>query len=147
MSKHEKVWLRSHVERCLQDAWELPRVVADDDGDYEFRGQTSRGWVRLETRQRPWLVAVFAHAAFEVSPTAKLLRELDEIAAAARAVSVFHTGGLVVVRQALLADTVDRGSLWFAVGGVRTVADQTGQLVSTVYGGQTPLQPEGADRA
>lgn len=114
------MWLRSHVERCLQDVWELPRVVADDDG---------------------------AQAAFDVSPTAKLLRELDEIAAAARAVSVFHTGGLVVVRQARLADTVDRGSLWFAVGGLRTVADQAGQLVSTVYGGQTPLQPEGADRA
>jgi hypothetical protein len=147
MSTHEKVWLRSHVERCLQDVWDEPDVVVDDDGDYPFRGETAAAWVRLETALDLWLVAVFAHAAFGVTPTVKLLKELDEIAASARAVSVFQTGGLVVVRQAVLAESVDVPSLRFAIDGVRTVADQVGQLVTTVYGGHTPLVPAGADRA
>jgi hypothetical protein len=147
MSKQNKAWLRSHVERCLQDIWDVPRVQRDGDGDYAFRGETAACWVRLETKVQPWLVSVFAHAAYGVTPSAKLLRELDEIATGARAVSVFQTGGLVIVRHPLMAQTVDRASLRYALNGVTTVADQVGQLVSSVYGGMLPLQPQEAGRA
>ncbi len=142
----KKKWLRSHVERCLQDIWEVPEVVVDADGDYGFRSQTAACWVRLETQLDPWVVAVFAHAACEVKPTARLLAELDEIASSARTASVFHAGhGLVIVRHGLLARTLDRRSLQYAMDGVSHIADQVGQLVSTVYGGSTPFRPEVVD--
>jgi hypothetical protein len=122
--------------------------VADPDGDYGFHGETVGCWVRLETRVEPWLVSVFSHAAFEVKPTAKLLRELDEICAAARAVSVFYVGGSVIVRHALLARSVDRVSLRYAMDGVTTIADQVGQLAAPVYGCSLPGPPHlDADRA
>lgn len=137
-----KRWLRSHVERCLQEIWQVPAVVIDNDGDYGFRSETGACWVRLETQADPWLVAVFAHAAYDVKKTAKLLGELDEIASSARAASVFYVGGVVVVRQALLARTLDRRSLHFALDGVAAIADQVGQLVTAVHGGATPFQAE-----
>ena len=40
--------VRSHVERCLQDIWEVRRLEQDDDGDYPFRTKSCLGWVRVE---------------------------------------------------------------------------------------------------
>jgi hypothetical protein len=145
MSTKEK-WLRSHVERCLEDVWDGP-AKPDSDGDYPFAGRTSTCWVRLETKAKPWVVSVFAYAAVGVTPKVRLLKELDAVAAAARAVSVFEVGGLVIVRQALLAESVDRPSLRFATSGVQHVADDIGEMVATVYGGQAPLSVCGLHRA
>ena len=39
----ELLWVRSHVERLLQDEWDACRVAADDDGDYPFRRGTAAG--------------------------------------------------------------------------------------------------------
>ena len=42
--------VRSHVERCLQDIWQVCRVAVDDDGDYPFRAGVAACWVRVDSR-------------------------------------------------------------------------------------------------
>ena len=152
MSQDEQEqWLRSHVERCLQDNWDLCRVQTDDDGDYPFRAGTSACWVQLEQGLSPASVAVFAHAATDVPGTVKVLREVNEVACAARFVSVFWCGGAVIVRRLILAADVDRASLEHTCEAVAAVAGDIGPMFASVFGGDTPFpaseQPSEGDAA
>ena len=62
-----QVLLRSHVERCLQDIWDTPDLVIDDDGDYPYRRGTAMCWVSPFDGPVPG-VRVFAHAAYGLKP-------------------------------------------------------------------------------
>ena len=73
-----QVLLRSHVERCLQDIWDVPDLVIDDDGDYPYRRGTAMCWVSPFDGPVPG-VRVFAHAAYGLKPSAKLLREVNDL--------------------------------------------------------------------
>src|SRR3954469_22282044 len=95
------LWVRSHVERLLQDEWSVCRVVQDDDGDYHFRHGTAAGWVSiLETGDVPF-VRVFAFAADGIKPTAALFGELNEIQLRCDTTAVMWSGGRVLVSQTL----------------------------------------------
>lgn len=137
----KKLWLRAHVERCLQDIWEIGRLEVDGDGDYPFRWGSAACWVSVHTQLKPMTVDVFAHAALDVPRTAKLLREINEVNTSSRLASVMWSGGVVVVRSAVLAASVDREQLHHSLIAVGSLADEIGPLMASVYGGHTPFPP------
>lgn len=136
----EEKWLRSHVERLLQDVWDVCRVRTDSDGDYPFRFGTASGYVRVEPG-KPHMVRVFAFATVDTPRTAKLLTELNDINASCRTASVFWSGGAVIVQQAVLATALKRSTLRQAFEAVGSVADDIGSTISAVFGGRTPFEP------
>lgn len=136
--------VRSHVERCLQDIWDVRVPEADEEGDFPFRTKSCTGWVRLEPQQ-PVLVRVFVHAAYEVKPSAALLREINAINARSRLATVSWLAGVVGVHSALPAETLDRATLRLVLDMVSCVADDISELIAAVFGGHAPAKaPEGA---
>jgi hypothetical protein len=135
--------LRSHVERCLQDIWDVCRVAKDPDGDYPFRHGTASCFVRLEDGD-PQLVRVFALAAVGVKRSAKLLAELNDINARCRTASVSWHQGAVMVEQPLHIAAVRRTTLRQACEAVGSVANDIGVMIAAVYGAETPFTPEAA---
>ncbi len=129
--------VRSHVERCLQDIWDVRQPEPDGDGDYPFRSASSVGWVRVEA-QRPVLVRVFAHAAYGVKQSAGLLKEINALNIRARFATVSWAAGVVSVQSALPAESVDRATLRLALDTVTSVADDISVLTVAVFGGQVP---------
>jgi Putative bacterial sensory transduction regulator len=131
--------MRSHVERCLQDIWQVCRVKVDADGDYPFRRGTASGFVRVE-RDTPSVVRVFAFAALDTPRSAKLLTELNDINRRTRTTSLVWADGAVIVEHVLLAAAVKRGALRQAIESVGFVADDIGTMITTVFGGRTPYE-------
>ncbi len=129
--------LRSHVERCLQDIWEVCRVSTDSDGDYPFRRGSAQCFVRLEDGD-PQLARVFGIAAIGVKRSAKLLVELNDTSARCRTVSVGWHNGAVIVEQPLHVAAVRRTTLRQACEAVGSVADDIGIMIAAVHGGSTP---------
>jgi hypothetical protein len=146
----EIMWVRSHVERVLQDEWGACRVAADDDGDYPFRRGTAVGWVSvLEGTDAP-MVRVWAHAATRLKPTAALLRELNEIQGRCLSASVQWMNGLVIVSQTISAIGLTQPVLAQALNAVGGVADDIGLLLAGMFNGSTPYpaeQPEPEEAA
>lgn len=70
----QRVLLRSHLERCLQDIWTRPDLNTDADGDYPFRRGSAMCWVSLPAGPVAG-VRVFAHAAAGLKASAKLLAD------------------------------------------------------------------------
>ena len=137
----EMLWVRSHVERLLQDEWQVCRVSPDADGDYGFRNGTAACWVRVLDADQP-MVRVFAHAACGVRRTAKLLTELNEIQNRALTASVMWTGECVVVGQTISAVGLTGPVLGQAMAAVGGIADEVGVLIAGVFGGSTPHEAE-----
>jgi Putative bacterial sensory transduction regulator len=132
--------VRSHLERCLQDVWEVRALEKDDDGDYPFRTKSALGWVRVEP-YRPALVRVFAHAAYRVKRSAALLAEINTLNSRSRLATVSWSDGVVSVSWALPAESLDRASMRLALDSVRQVADDISELTAAVFGGQVPARP------
>jgi hypothetical protein len=131
-------WIRSHVERCLQDVWNLPRVEVDVDGDYPFRWGTAACFVHIEEGD-PVLVRVFAFAVVGARQTAKLLAELNDVNRRTRTASVYFSDGFVHVEQTLHVAGVDRETIAQACLAVGSVADDIGAMIANVHGGSTPF--------
>ena len=140
-ARRTRTLLRSHLERCLQDIWSTPELVTDADGDYPYRKGTAMCWVSLTSGPVPG-VQVFAHAAYGLGASAKLLKEVNEINARTRWAKVAFRDGIVMVSVALHAAAVDRLALAHAIESVGEVADDIGSLLAGVYGGRTPHAPE-----
>jgi hypothetical protein len=134
----QQTWITSHVERCLQQVFDNPDLVTDPDGDYPYRCGTAACWVSVNG-QEPHFVRTFAHAAFGLRPTAKLLRELNDINTRTTTPHAYLTDGVVVVEQTLHPAGVTPESLRQAVGSVGQVADDIGHLIASVHGGATPF--------
>ena len=96
----ELMWIRSHVELLLQREWDVCRVLSDDDGDFPFRHGTAACYVSVLDLEPP-LVRVFAHAAYGLRPTLKVLREINEIQARSATARVELRNDVVVVSQTL----------------------------------------------
>ena len=105
-----QVLLRSHVERCLQDIWDVPDLVIDDDGDYPYRRGTAMCWVSPFDGPVPG-VRVFAHAAYGLKPSAKLLREVNDLNVRSTWARVAFQNGVVRVSAELHWAAVDRLAL------------------------------------
>ena len=133
--------LRSHVERCLQDLWEVCQVPTDCDGDYPFARGSATCFVRVE-RGDPQLVRVFGYAAVDLRRSAKLLAELNEISGRCRAVSVSWHAGAVIVEQVIHVNGVRRSTLTDACDSVASVANDIGTMLATVFSGRTPIEAD-----
>jgi hypothetical protein len=131
--------VRSHVERCLQDIWEVRTPEPDQDGDYPFQTKSCVGWLRIEP-QRPILVRVFAHAAYDVKRSAGLLQEINALNVQSRLATVCWSAGVVSVHSALPAEVIDRASLRLVFDTVSSVADDISELTAAVFGGQLPFR-------
>lgn len=132
------VMLRSHVERCLQDIWGTRELVTDVDEDYPYREGTAMAWVSVVAGPPP-SVRVFAHAAYGLRRSAKLLGEVNDLNARSRWAKVAFAHGIVQVSIELPPAAVDRLTLANAITAVGEVADSVGSLLAAVYGGRTPM--------
>jgi len=135
--------LRSHVERSLTELWSLSELETDCDEDYAFRSETAACWVSIVPGPDP-AVRVFAHAAYDVPKSVRLLTELNELNQRSRWAKVSWFNGAVLVDCAIHWTQVDCDSLERALDAVTGVADDIGTMVATVYGGRTPF-PLGQD--
>ena len=134
-------WIRSHVERLLQDEWDTCRVAQDDDGDYPFRAGTAACWVSV-LHSDPIMVRVFAHAAFGVKPTLKLFTELNEIQRTSLSTNIAYGSGVVMVSQTVSPIGLTGPVLAQAMSAVAHTAEDIGTLVAAVFGGSTPFPVE-----
>ena len=134
----ELMWIRSHVEVLLQREWDVCRVVTDDDGDYPFRRGTAAAYVSVVDADVP-MVRVFAHAAFGLRPTLKVLRELGEIQHRALSARVELRRDVVVVSQTISPYGLTQPVLAQALDEVATVADDIGPLLAVMFDGRTPF--------
>lgn len=133
--------LRSHVERCLQHSWERAELVVDDDGDYPYRCGTAACWVSVQPGPDP-AVRVFAHAAYGLRRSARLLAEVNELNSRSRWARIFWADGIVYVSTELHWTQVDQAALDRAWDCVGSVADDIGAMLATVFGGATPFPVE-----
>jgi hypothetical protein len=135
---------RSHVERCLQDIWDVCRVQSDPDGDYPFSNGTSTCYVRVQGGD-PIAVRVFAYAVIGVKSSAKLLAELSDLTSRTRMAYVFWSSDAVIVSQVLHIDSVNRKALRYACNHVSFIANDVGPMLATVFGGETPIEVGGTE--
>jgi hypothetical protein len=134
----ELMWIKSHVELLLQREWDVCRVVADSDGDFPFRHGTAACYVSVIDSE-PAMVRVFAHAAFGLKPTLKLLRELNEIQRRSLSARVELRNDVVVVSQTLSPLGLTQPVLAQAMDAVATVAADVGILLAGMFDGRTPF--------
>jgi hypothetical protein len=141
----ELIWIRSHVERLLQEQWDVGRVTTDSDGDWLFRIGTAACWVSvIETD--PIMVRVTAQAAVAVRSSARLLRELNTIQIHALSANLLLTGDTVLVTQTLSPIGLSQPVLAQAMQAVGSVANKVGVLIAGMYGGATPY-PAGSEES
>lgn len=140
----EMVWLRSHVERCLQHVWENASLEVDEDGDYRFRSESGMGWVSIDDG-RPPMVTLWVMAVTGVKSSAGLLREINEINGRSCAAQAILSCGNVIVRYRLPAEAVTPTTFEFAVHSVCTMTDDVGPMIASVYGGEIAIPSETSD--
>ena len=137
----EQAWIRSHVERLLQDEWQVCRVAKDGDGDYMFRNGTAAGWVSVLSSE-PVMVRVFAHAVHGLKPSLSVLRELNDIQSRSLSTSIALVHGWVTVSQTISPIALSQEVLAQAISAVGAVANDIGVLLAGVFGGTTPFPVE-----
>jgi hypothetical protein len=134
---NEITWLRSHVERCLEDHWGDFPLAVDTDGDYPFRSGTAQCFVSMVNGD-PHFIRVWAFVARVPRRSLKLLSELNEINQRATTVRVYWYEGTVIADQALHVGGLNTATLGQACDAVGAAADAIGVLLVAMFGGETP---------
>jgi hypothetical protein len=134
---NEITWLRSHVERCLEDHWGDFPLTVDNDGDYPFRSGTAHCYASIVNGD-PHFIRVWAFVARVPRRTLKLLSELNEINARAMTVRVYWNGDSVIAEQTIHAGGLNKETLGQACDAVGAAADAIGVLLVAMFGGETP---------
>ena len=137
----ELMWVRSHVRQLLADEWDLCRVVVDADGDIPFRRGSAACWVSV-LDSTPIMIRVFAHAAYGVTSSARLLRRLNDVQRGSLSARVDYTQGIVLVTQTLSPVGLTGPVLAQATDAVGGLADEIGCLVAALHDGATPFDAE-----
>ena len=135
------MWIRSHVELLLQREWDVCRVLSDEDGDFPYRHGTAACYVSVLDLDPP-MVRVFAHAAYGLKPTLKVLREINEIQGRSVSARVELRRDVVVVSQTFSPIGLTQPVLAQAMGAVGSVADDVGTLLAAMFDGATPFKHE-----
>jgi hypothetical protein len=128
----------------LQRQWDLCRVVMDCDGDYPFRHGTAACYVSVLDTDPP-MVRVFAHAAYGLKPTLKVLREINDIQRRALSARVELRNDVVVVSQTISPVSLTQPVLAQAMDSVATIAGDIGTLFAAMFDGRTPFDAEVPD--
>jgi hypothetical protein len=137
----ELMWIRSHVELLLQREWQVCRVLSDEDGDFPYRHGTAACYVSVLDTDPP-MVRVFAHAAYGLKPSLKVLRELNEIQHRSLSARVELRRDVAVVSQTLSPVGLTQCVLAQAMDAVGTLADDVGTLLAVMFDGATPFKHE-----
>lgn len=132
------MFVRSHVERCLQEIFETCHVIQDDDGDYPFACGTSACFVRVAHDGHD--VHVVAIAVDRLRSSCKLLTEINDTNLNLRAARVQLAGPQLQVVQALPAIACTPDTLRLALDGVTTIAGDIGPMIAAVFGGVVPFE-------
>ena len=135
------MWIRSHVELLLQREWDVCRVLSDEDGYFPYRHGTAACYVSVLDLDPP-MVRVFAHAAYGLKPTLKVLREINEIQGRSVSARVELRRDVVVVSQTFSPIGLTQPVLAQAMGAVGSVADDVGTLLAAMFDGATPFKHE-----
>jgi len=135
------MWIRSHVELLLQREWDVCRVLSDEDGDVPYRHGTAACYVSVLDLDPP-MVRVFAHAAYGLKPTLKVLREINEIQGRSVSARVELRRDVVVVSQTFSPIGLTQPVLAQAMDAVGSVADDVGTLLAAMFDGATPFKHE-----
>jgi hypothetical protein len=115
-------------------------VQEDVDGDYGvFTDDGARVYARLIYDAEQVWVRLWTEAAHDLRPTAKLLREVNEI-------NLHHVGsrvvlapdGVLVVAAEVRAESVEPGELGTLIGILSETATEIGELIQIVYGEAAP---------
>jgi hypothetical protein len=128
---------RSHVKECLREAFELSQLVVDADGDVPFTHGTAIYYVTV--RRDGKKVKVWSSAVHGLKATAAVLKEVNSVNATVQHCRLFVSGGRLVVEGVLPVDGLTPEDLRDLCVEVGTVADDVGQLVSAVHGGELTL--------
>ena len=137
----QSMWIGSHVELLLQREWDVCRVLSDEDGDFPYRHGTAACYVSVLDGD-PAMVRVFAHAAYGLRPTLKVLREINEIQGRALSARVELRRDVVVVSQTVSPIGLTQPVLAQALDAVGSVADDIGTLFAAMFDGATPFKHE-----
>ena len=134
-------WLAAYVEKCLRENWpnDADHLVTSDHVIH-FRVGTAACQVRVEDGD-PTMVRVMAVAVTDVSSSAKLLREVNEVNAHARVANVWWYARDVVVECSLFAESVTAETLEQACEHVASVSNDIGVGMAALYDGSTPYPP------
>ena len=131
-------WFGAFVERSLQQVWDSPEVVQDEDGDYPFSDGSTTAYVSVEPA--PGLgVCVWSYAAHGVKGAASVLREVNDLNMQSRLCKVMWRSGSIRVELRLPADQVSAEALARACGHVEGTASDIGQMFAVVHGGESAL--------
>lgn len=130
-------FVRSHVERGLQEIFGTCDLTQDDDGDYPFRSDTSACFVRVAPDGGD--VSVLAVAAYGLKPTAKVLREVNDMNTRLRTARVQINGGELQVISAMPAIACTQETLHMSIDTVTSVAHDIGVLSAAVFDGDVPF--------
>ncbi len=131
---------RSHVKECLREAFELPQLIVDDDGDVPFAHGTARYYATVRADGRK--VKVWSHAVTGVKVSAAVLREVNAANAALETARVVAVGDRVIVEGVLPVDGLTPPDLRDLCVEVGVTADRVGQLIAAVHGGRVGLPAE-----
>ena len=128
-------WFRAFVERSLQEVWESPEIVQDDDGDYPFGDEDAMSYVTVEAGSHLG-VCVWSYAAFGVKGTAGVLREVNDLNMAAGLCKAVWHQGVIRVELRLPADQVSVESLQRACWHVNGMTSSVGEMFAVVHRGE-----------
>lgn len=141
MADHDD-WFRAFVERSLQEVWEAPKVVGDDDGDYPYGEEGLIGFVSVEPAPVRG-VCVWSYAAHGVKGTAGVLREVNDLNMGSWLCKVMWCQDSIRVEMRLPADQVSVESLERACGHVQGMTRDIGEMFAVVHGDASALvQPQ-----
>lgn len=140
---HEINWLRSHLERCLQDVVGLS-VEPDEDGDYLIAAGAFAGYVGLDVGASI-MIRVRVLAAVYVPMSAKFAKELNAINGALRSGRMVWRSGAVEVAESILAEGLSRETLRHAIESCFAQAADFAPMLVLVFGGQLPADPAAVD--
>jgi hypothetical protein len=131
-------WFTAFVEQSLQQAWGLPELVQDGDGDFPFGDGSTTAYVTVEPA--PGLgVCVWSYAAHRVKGSLSVLREVNDLNMGSHLCKVMWRDGFIRVERRLPADQVSVESLGRACGHVKGCTSDIGDLFAVVHGGESAL--------
>jgi Putative bacterial sensory transduction regulator len=139
-SGEEAPSLNDWVIATLKEAYELPEVFRDADGDIPLPRGSSMLYIRAHDGQSPFL-EIFSQLihGFRMSPEVyEAVNAINAQLRMAKAV-VAGDGALVVLSLELLTDTLSASELLFAIDLLGGAADHFDTLLQKRFGGTTQL--------
>jgi len=127
--------LRDRIEAIIDDVVGHLGVVRDADGDYPLLRRGTPVYARLLHDHDPAIVQVFAVLVADISASAELYAELNDLNAASTFARLFHVDDQVLAEVDLVADSLDADELRVAINRILAVAHDIAPTLSAVLGG------------